>query len=211
MKTTLTTILMATLLMAGTSSCDTGTKYKRLDPAALDRGKSEVEPDNSDTYEEPYHAEPERREQPSTATTTTTAPSTQAPANSNQTNNMVACPGCGGTGVFRFGNDFNAPMAVCPGCNGSGMVTAALAVELMKLQQNINQNMGTSMGGGGYGGGSSSGTMCANCHGNGRCTFCGGRGERRYEGNYGYSGGVMECSQCHGSGRCPYCHGRGSI
>ena len=207
MNKTFTTILMAVLLMAGISSCDTGTKYNRLDPAALDRGDSEAEMDYSDTYEEPYHAETEHSEQPATTSVPT---STQPPASSNQTNDQVTCPGCGGTGVFRFGNDFNSPMAVCPGCNGSGMVTAALAVELMKLQQNVNQNMGTSIGGG-YGGGSSSGATCANCHGTGRCTFCGGRGERRYEGNYGYSGGVMECSQCHGSGTCPYCHGRGSI
>lgn len=211
MKTTFKTILITFILVAGTSSCDNSTKYRRLDPSALERGKDATEYDNSDFYEEPYHAEPERSTQSSTATTTTPATSGQSSAGSNNTNDLVTCPGCGGTGIFRFSNDFNAPTAVCSGCNGSGMVSPALAREILKLQQTINQTMGTSTGGGGYGGGSSSGMICANCHGSGRCTYCAGRGERRYEGNYGYSSGVMECSQCRGSGTCPYCHGRGSL
>ena len=209
MKTSLKVILIAILLVAGISSCDNSTKYRRLDPSVVERGKNAIEYDNSDSYEEPYHEEPERNTKSSTTATTTSPASGQSSAGANNTNDMVPCPGCGGTGIFRFSNDFNAPTVVCAGCNGSGKVSAALAREIIKLQQTMNQT-GTSTGGG-YSGGSNSGTICANCHGSGRCTYCAGRGERRYEGNYGYSGGIMECSQCHGSGTCPYCHGRGHI
>lgn len=35
-------------------------------------------------------------------------------------------------------------------------------------------------------------------------------GEKRYPGNYGASGGIMECQQCSGTGQCKYCYGRGT-
>ena len=51
---------------------------------------------------------------------------------------------------------------------------------------------------------------CGMCHGSGKCWMCAGRGEKRYPGNYGVSGGVMECQQCSGTGQCKYCYGRGT-
>ena len=126
---------------------------------------------------------------------------------------MATCPYCGGTGIQEnMGNDIFFPSATCYACNGSGLMEQEAA---RKAQNAINQ-FNNSI----YGRGSSSGSegskpntrdyhVCWNCHGSGKCSACAGRGERRYEGNYGQPGSIMDCTFCHGSGRCQVCYGRG--
>lgn len=46
--------------------------------------------------------------------------------------------------------------------------------------------------------------VCPTCNGTGRCSFCGGRGEKIYNGVY------YDCEMCHGTGHCyGKCGGRG--
>lgn len=46
---------------------------------------------------------------------------------------------------------------------------------------------------------------CPSCNGTGKCSNCGGRGERRNQ----YSGEMEDCYICKGRGICTYCSGRG--
>lgn len=46
---------------------------------------------------------------------------------------------------------------------------------------------------------------CPNCHGNGKCTGCAGRGEYKRDGRY------YDCPICNGTGRCQSCYGSGKL
>lgn len=82
---------------------------------------------------------------------------------------------------------------------------------LQQQQQQQGQQYNTSGGGNSSSGsysksGSSSSSHrveCVNCHGNGKCQSCAGRGEKSYNGE------KKDCMTCKGSGNCYYCHGRG--
>lgn len=128
---------------------------------------------------------------------------------------MAPCPYCGGTGIqANMGNDIYFPSSTCYACKGSGLMEQEAA---RKAQQAINQFNNSIYGGGSSGGSEGTGSymrdvnVCWNCNGSGKCSSCAGRGERRYSGNYGQPGGIMDCSICHGTGRCQACHGRGRI
>lgn len=139
---------------------------------------------------------------------------------SGSTEQMASCPMCSGSGVFSDG--FSS--MTCKECNGSGQVTTQRAAQLHQALRQLDQMTG----GGGFGGtsiqGSGSGNTnnyrqetnevdrsCHSCNGSGNCGHCAGRGEVRYDGNYGQPGGIMDCPICKGTGRCGVCNGRGEI
>ena len=138
-----------------------------------------------------------------------TAPSQNPPPATPSNETLVICPMCNGTGVFDFmPGDIVAPKTKCTGCNGIGKVDQATATEIMKVQQQLaptrKPSGGTTNSGRDY-------SQCPDCYGNGKCSSCAGRGEKRYEGQYGQPDGIMDCPICHGTGRCQTCHGSGHI
>lgn len=136
------------------------------------------------------------------------------PAGGGASNNIVVCPMCNGTGIFEFmPGDIMAPRYQCSGCNGSGRVDANTASQILKSKADVDRmfNGGSQGSHGNRNSSRSDERECWNCYGSGKCTMCAGRGERRYEGNYGMPGGIMDCSTCNGTGRCNVCHGRGTL
>lgn len=132
-------------------------------------------------------------------------PSPSSPSNET----LVICPMCNGTGKFDFmPGDIMAPKTQCTGCNGLGKVDQTTASEIIKLQKQLEPTLPSS------GGSSSNGrdySKCPDCYGNGKCSSCAGRGEYRYDGQYGQPGGIMDCSRCRGTGKCQTCYGSGHV
>lgn len=74
---------------------------------------------------------------------------------SEESSQMVACPMCGGSGVFEFmPGDIMAPKQTCQGCGGNGQVTIAQA---QQIEAAINQMNGIMNGNADYGSGGNSG------------------------------------------------------
>jgi len=61
---------------------------------------------------------------------------------------MVACPMCGGSGIFEFmPGDVMAPRQTCQGCQGNGLVTQETAQQIMQAKSQVDAMMN---GGGNY-------------------------------------------------------------
>lgn len=144
------------------------------------------------------------------------------------------CPTCHGKGILVCGMCQMNPIlgSMCPFCHGNGTYECGCVafkrahLEEQKKTQNMteaererynkqrseqirrNQMYLDGMNSSGNGGSSSGSSMtCPNCHGTGKCSYCGGSG---------WSPAVYgkRCIQCNGSGRCSgagSCHGTGRI
>lgn len=127
--------------------------------------------------------------------------------------NKGVCSFCSGTGKIVISYYMPPTMCtsccgsgVCVYCNGKGYTISCCKVTELPVTPNIN------IGDGNfnykerdhkqqYDDGK---ITCPTCHGSGRCSFCGGRGEKLYNGLY------YECEMCHGTGHCyGRCAGRG--
>lgn len=133
------------------------------------------------------------------------------------TEKKVTCPMCNGTGIYagNMGNDIFAPKFPCSACNRTGQVTESDAKQIIQDMRTVNAMFGD-YGDGGYDRGDTRrnndyDNSCHSCNGSGKCGQCAGRGEYRYEGGYGLSGGITDCAVCKGTGRCGVCHGRGKL
>lgn len=130
--------------------------------------------------------------------------------------NKGVCSFCSGTGKIVI-NYYMPPIictscygsGACVYCNGKGYSISCCKVTELPVTPNIN------IGNGNFNNYNyrepddrrqyNDGKItCPTCHGTGRCSFCGGRGEKLYNGLY------YECEMCHGTGHCyGKCAGRG--
>lgn len=139
-------------------------------------------------------------------------PATSSSPNQEPTSQKVMCPMCSGHGVTEPmpGDIMSASLQqTCTGCNGTGVVTHEKSAELSKMMQEVKKMINSTPDP------SPSqkqhNIACRDCMGNGKCKSCAGRGEKRYEGQYGQPDGIIDCPICYGTGRCKTCHGSGHI
>lgn len=125
------------------------------------------------------------------------------------------CAHCRGTGQIAI--SYYMPPAMCTFCygsgtccycNGNGYEVSCRKVTELPVAPNPNMNMGN----GNFNYREHNDRQqyddrkitCPTCNGTGRCSFCGGRGEKIYNGIY------YQCEMCHGTGHCyGKCAGRG--
>lgn len=126
----------------------------------------------------------------------------------------VVCPMCSGRGFTEPmpGDIMSASLRqTCTSCAGTGVVTPEKSAELLKMMQDVNRMINPMPNPSPNPSPKRDNSTCWDCNGRGICGSCAGRGEKRYEGQYGQPDGIMDCPICHGTGKCQTCHGRGHI
>ena len=130
----------------------------------------------------------------------------------------VACPMCGGTGVFVGPGGIFATQSPCSTCDQTGQVSESKARQIYEDMQKVNAMFGggSSNGySGGYNdyddyddeyssGNSSSQPMdlCSACGGSGHCPICKYGDAPKY-------GDIQYCESCGNSHKCAWCAGTG--
>lgn len=125
----------------------------------------------------------------------------------NNSDKMVTCPICNGTGRYNSPDIFKSQMP-CTGCLGQGVVQASRIMDILKMHTPTMPSPGRNSNN--Y---RRPERNCEHCFGTGTCNSCNGNGII-YNSPYSYGLDPIVCPNClsktgSGRGKCQWCRGTG--